>query len=84
MIHNLIILVAVLLFILTFYIDSNHNEGFYDPIKADQRPFGMDDHSYDGDLFQAEKILYDLINKLPQSKIGKDHLSELLNLLQFI
>jgi hypothetical protein len=82
MINNLILLVVLLLFILTFFM-NNKNEGFYDPSKEDQRPFNMDDHSYDGDLFQSEKLLYDMINNLPESE-KKQHLSELLNLLQFI
>jgi hypothetical protein len=83
MIHNLIIVAACLLFILTFYIDKT--EGFYDPTKDDQRLFEMDNHAYDGDLFQSEKLLYDMIIGLDASEKNlKDHLGELLNILQFI
>lgn len=79
------ILIAIILFISLSYLSRIWIEGFYDPSKSDQRLFGMDDHSYDGDLFQSEKILYDTINNLESNKQNvKEHLSELLNILQFI
>lgn len=59
------ILFALLIFIITFFIKK---EGFYNPSKEDQRPFNMESHSYDGDLFQSEKILYDMVNSLPESE----------------
>jgi hypothetical protein len=76
------ILVALLLFILTLVI-IRIEEGFYDPSKEDQRLFGMEDHSYDGDLFQSETLLYNSIKKMEEGDL-KNHLSELLNILQFI
>ena len=78
------LLIAIILFIVT-YVILRIDEGFYDPSKEDQRPFEMEDHSYDGDLFQAEKILYDSIIKLGSDKSEiKNNLGELLNILQFI
>jgi hypothetical protein len=79
------ILFAIILFISLGYLSRIMTEGFYDPTKEDQRPFGVDDHSYDGDLYQAEKIIFDRINELDSKKINiKEHLGELLNILQFI
>ena len=79
------ILIAIILFVLFGFLSKILTEGFYDPTKPDQRPFELEDHSYDGDLFQSEKILYDMINNLETNKPNvKDHLSELLNILQFI
>lgn len=80
MVHSLII--AVLLFIVTLLFYSY--EGFYNPYKSDQRPYEMEDHSYDGDLFQAETILYTMISKIPNHTETKHHLSELLNMIQYI
>jgi len=88
MIHYLVFSVAFLILILTFYLDRNKRigyEGFYDPSKPDQRPFEMEDHTYDPNLFQAEGILYDTISNLDSTKTTtKSHLSELLNIIQSI
>ncbi len=83
MIDNLVLVVICLVFILTFYIDKT--EGFYDPTKDDQRLFNMESHAYDGDLFQSEKLLYDMIKRSgSNSDTLNEHLGELLNILQFI
>ena len=83
MIYNIIILVLILLILITFYEISLKTESFYNASKPDQRPFEMEDHTYDGDLVQAEKILYTMIKGV-KNNVLKSHLSELLNLLQFI
>jgi hypothetical protein len=79
------IIIALLILISTFFIKELFREGYYDSSKIDQIPFGNEDHSYDGDLFQSEKIIFNLINGLDTSNEDmKQQLIELLNILQFI
>ncbi len=81
MIQNLFLVLAILLFILSFYL--NKKEGFYNPMKDHEITDGMESHRYDGDLYQAESLLYELINKT-KNKYVNAALGELLNILQYI
>jgi len=81
MIQNLFLILAILLFALTFYL--NKKEGYYNPMNDADITYGMESHRYDGDLFQAESLLYLLIQNTKDSN-ANIVLGELLNILQYI